>query len=162
MQYHALATDYDGTLAHDGHVDAATLESCHRLQASGRKLILVTGREMPDLQKTFPDFGICDLIVAENGALLFDPRDGREEMFGEPPPAEFAAEVQRRGIGPCSFGRVIFATWTPHEAALLEVIHEFGLECQIIFNKGAVMMLPSGINKATGLAHALRKLEIWG
>jgi len=162
MQYYALATDYDGTLAHDGHVEAATLESCRKLCASERKLILVTGRELPDLQKTFPEYRMCDLIVAENGALLYDPRDGKEETFGEPPPPEFAAALRRRGISPCSFGRVIVATWSPYETQLLETIHEFGLECQIIFNKGAVMMLPSGINKATGLAHALRRLVLSG
>ena len=118
MHYLALATDYDGTLAQDGHVDAETLDACRRLRESGRKLILVTGREMADLQKTFPEFAICDLIVAENGALLYDPATGQQDLFGTPPPAEFAAEIQRRSIAPCSFGRVIFATWTPHEAAV--------------------------------------------
>jgi hydroxymethylpyrimidine pyrophosphatase-like HAD family hydrolase len=162
MQYHALAADFDGTLAHDGHVEASTLEACEALRASGRRLILVTGREMPDLRKTFPRSDICDLIVAENGALLYDPQDGSETTFGEPPPAEFAAEIRRRGISPCSFGRVIVATWSPYETVLLDLIQQFGLESQIIFNKGAVMMLPSGINKATGLAHALRRLNLTG
>jgi hydroxymethylpyrimidine pyrophosphatase-like HAD family hydrolase len=162
MQYHALAADFDGTLAHDGHVDTTTLEACQALRASGRRLILVTGREMPDLRKTFPQMEICDLIVAENGALLYDPHEGSEAIFGEPPPAEFAAEIQRRGIGPCSFGRVIFATWSPYESIVLDLIQQFGLESQIIFNKGAVMMLPSGINKATGLSQALRRLNLTG
>ena len=38
---------------------------------------------------------------------------------------------------------------------VLETIRELGLELQIIFNKGAVMVLPSGVNKASGLAAAL-------
>lgn len=160
MQYRAIATDFDGTLARDGHVDAETLEACDRLRASGRKLILVTGRELPDLEKTFPQLAMCDLIVAENGAMLYDPATKASETFGTPPPPEFAAEVQRRGIGPCSFGRVIFATWTPHEVEVLSIVQQFGLEFQIIFNKGAVMLLPSGINKATGLAHALARLNL--
>lgn len=161
MRYRAVATDFDGTLARDGHVDEATLEACRRLRASGRKLILVTGREMPDLQKTFPEMAsCCDLVVGENGALLFDLASSQEELFGTSPPPEFAAEVQRRGIHPCSFGRVIFATWTPHETEVLAVIQELGLEFHIIFNKGAVMMLPTGINKATGLAHALVRLNL--
>jgi hypothetical protein len=33
-----------------------------------------------------------------------------------------------------------------------------GLELQVIFNKGSVMVLPSGVNKATGLDVALREL----
>lgn len=42
MRYLALATDYDGTLAHHGRVDAATHEALAQLAATGRKLILVT------------------------------------------------------------------------------------------------------------------------
>lgn len=160
MQYLALATDYDGTLAQDGHVDADTLDSCRRLSESGRKLILVTGRQLPELQKTFPAYRMCDVIVAENGALLYDPQTDSRETFGEAPPEQFAAEIRRRQISPCAFGAVIIATWRPHESALLEIVQELGLEYQIIFNKGAVMLLPSGINKASGLQHALKRLGI--
>lgn len=160
MQYLALATDYDGTLAQNGHVDADTLQNCRRLRSSGRKLILVTGRQLPELQNTFPDYRECDQIVAENGALVYDPQADSMQTFGEPPPPEFAAEVRRRQVAPCAFGKVIVATWRPHELALLEIVQELGLEYQIIFNKGAVMLLPSGINKATGLLHALSRLEI--
>src|SRR5213075_1974112 len=35
-----------------------------------------------------------------------------------------------------------------------------GLELQIIFNKGAVMVLPAGINKAAGMAAALADLGL--
>ncbi|RUU43342.1 DUF87 domain-containing protein, partial [Mesorhizobium sp. M6A.T.Ce.TU.002.03.1.1] len=41
-----------------------------------------------------------------------------------------------------------------------EVIKDLGLELEIIFNKGAVMVLPSGVNKATGLAAALEDVEL--
>ena len=36
---------------------------------------------------------------------------------------------------------------------------KFGIERQIIFNKGAVMILPPGINKATGLQSLLNQLH---
>src|SRR5690606_8148690 len=51
-------------------------------------------------------------------------------------------------------------TWEPHEDAVLETIREFALEHHVIFNKGAVMILPSGINKATGLSEARRELGL--
>ena len=73
MQYRALATDFDGTLAHDGAVDASTLAALDRVRASGRRLILVTGRELPDLQSIFAHLDKFDRVVAENGAQLFDP-----------------------------------------------------------------------------------------
>jgi hypothetical protein len=52
------------------------------------------------------------------------------------------------------------ATWEPHEAAVLEIIRDLGLELNIIFNKGAVMVLPPGINKSAGLEAALAELEL--
>jgi len=160
MRYLALATDYDGTLAHDSHVSEEALTAIQRLKESGRKLILVTGREMPELQSVFPDFKLCDCIVAENGALLVWPADGKEEVLGEPPPETFLNEIVHRGVKPFSVGKVIFATWRPQESVVLDVIQTLGLEYQIIFNKRAVMVLPSGINKATGLAKALKRMKI--
>lgn len=160
MQYHALASDYDGTLAHDGHVDPETLAAARRLRESGRKLILVTGRELPELQSVFPDIGICDCVVAENGGLLYWPAENKEEVLGEPPPEAFVAEITRRHVNPFSVGRVVLATWRPYETAVLEVIQSLGLEYHIIFNKRAVMVLPSSVNKATGLAKALKRMKI--
>lgn len=160
MRYLALATDYDGTLAHDSHVSEEALTAIQRLKESGRKLLLVTGREMPELQSVFPEYKLCDCIVAENGALLVWPADGKEEVLGEPPPETFLTEIVHRGVKPFSVGKVIFATWRPQEKIVLEVIQTLGLEYQIIFNKRAVMVLPSGINKATGLAKALKRMKI--
>src|SRR5690606_31528156 len=73
---------------------------------------------------------------------------------------QFVARLVERGVEPLSAGRVIVATWEPHEQTVLEVIRDLGLELQIIFNKGAVMVLPAGVNKATGLAAALEELKL--
>lgn len=162
MHYRALATDYDGTLAHDGHVDEATVEALRRLRGSGRKVILVTGRELPELQKAFPDLGLCDVVVGENGGLLYWPGEHREEVLAEPPPEEFILEMSRQDVKPFSVGRVIFATWRPHETRVLETIQRLGIGYQIIFNKDAVMVLPAQVNKATGLTVALQRLGLCG
>jgi len=160
MQYQALATDYDGTLAHDSHVAEETLAAIRRLKDSGRKVILVTGRELPELESVFPEFRICDAIVAENGALLYWPSENREEVLGDAVPEAFLTEIVHRGVKPFSVGKVIFATWRPHENVVLEVIQQLGIEYHIIFNKRAVMVLPSGINKASGLIKALRRMKL--
>jgi hydroxymethylpyrimidine pyrophosphatase-like HAD family hydrolase len=160
MRYHVLAADYDGTLAHDGRVDAPTIASLRRLRDTGRRLVLVTGRELGQLREVLPELDLFDRVVAENGALLYRPEAREELPLAEPPPPEFAARLRGRGVGPISVGRVIVATWEPHEAAVLETIRELGLELQVIFNKGAVMVLPAGVNKATGLARALAELGL--
>lgn len=160
MRYLALATDYDGTIATNGIVDAPTLAALERLRASGRKLIMVTGRELDDLKRTFDHLEMFEWIVAENGALLYRPSNQESTYLGEPPSQAFVDELVRRGVGPISVGGIIVATWHPHETTVLETIRDMGLELQVIFNKDAVMVLPANINKATGLKQALKKLEL--
>lgn len=160
MKFLALATDYDGTLATHGRVFEGTKEALRALRGSSRRTIMVTGREIDDLRKTFPELCLFDAVVAENGSLLYWPADGRERPLGEPPPPEFIEEACRRGVSPYSVGRVIFATWEPHQETVLQIIHDLGLEYQIIFNKGAVMVLPTGINKAVGLMAALEEMGV--
>jgi HAD superfamily hydrolase (TIGR01484 family) len=155
LYFLALATDYDGTLAHDGVVDPDTLAALRRLKNSGRRLILVTGRELADLQRAFPELGCCDLVVAENGALLHEPGTGCETVLAPAPSEAFVARLRERGVDPLSVGRSIVASWEPMQDIVLETVRELGLELQIVFNKGAVMVLPSGVNKASGLAAAL-------
>jgi phosphoglycolate phosphatase (TIGR01487 family) len=159
MYFVALATDYDGTIAEDGVVAEATLEALRELKQSGRKLLLVTGRQLPDLKKVLPEIALFDLVVAENGGLLFDPKTGEETLLAPEPSQVFLDALRAREV-PLSAGRCIVATWEPHQHAVLEAIRELGLELQIIFNKGAVMMLPAGVSKASGLEAALALLEL--
>ena len=160
MRFHALACDYDGTLAADGRVDEETLDALRRLARTGRSLILVTGRELPDLQKAFDGLDVFDWVVAENGALLYEPESREEIPVSEPVPSQFVKALRKRGVDPLTAGRVIVATRHPNEQPVLDTIRELGLELNIIFNKGAVMVLPAGVNKATGLTAALARLEL--
>ena len=160
MRYQILATDYDGTLAHDGVVDAPAIEALENLLATGRHLVLVTGRELPQLEMTFPHLELFEWVVAENGALLYHPATKEELLLAEPPPAQFSEALRANGCEPISVGRAIVATWEPHQQLVLKTIQHFGLELQVIFNKGAVMVLPAGVNKASGLTAALKKMGL--
>ncbi len=160
MRYLALACDYDGTLATEGRVGAPVIEALRKLRRSGRRIVLATGRQLDDLRHVFEPLELFDRIVAENGALLYAPATREETVLGEAPPPEFTALLRARGVVPLSVGRAIVATWEPHQRIALEAIRELGLELQVIFNKGAVMVLPTGINKGTGVREALRELGI--
>ncbi len=160
MRYFCLISDYDGTLAHDGQVTASTLQALKRVKASGRKLVLATGRELPELLRVFPETSLFDLAVVENGALLYNPATAEKRLLAEAPPAAFVEKLRRRGVKPLSVGESIVATWHPYEKEVLEVIRSMGLELQVIFNKDAVMILPSGINKGTGVKAALDELGL--
>jgi hydroxymethylpyrimidine pyrophosphatase-like HAD family hydrolase len=159
-RFRALAVDYDDTLASEGKVDAAVLDALHRLKASGLHLLLVTGRELDDLRRVFQALPVFDRVVAENGAVLHRPDTGDVRTLCGAPSPRFLDLLKARNVVPLSVGQVIVATREPQEVRVLEAIRELGLELEIIFNKGAVMILPSGVNKATGLRHALAELKL--
>jgi hydroxymethylpyrimidine pyrophosphatase-like HAD family hydrolase len=160
MFFIAFAADYDGTLADDGAVNELTVAALERIRRSGRRSLLVSGRQLEDLQQVFPRLDLFDRVIAENGAVLYRPADKKVELLAEPPSAAFVSALRARNITPLAVGRVIVASWEPQQDAVLETINDLGLELQIIFNKGAVMVLPAGINKASGLLAALRELGL--
>src|SRR6478736_712090 len=100
MRYHVLATDYDGTLAHDGLVDAATVEALRKFLATGRRLVMVTGRELPDLLAIFPEIDLFEWVVAENGGLLYRPSTKEIRPLADPPAEKFIAGLAAKGVKP--------------------------------------------------------------
>jgi hydroxymethylpyrimidine pyrophosphatase-like HAD family hydrolase len=158
MRHVALATDYDGTLAHHGVVSAEAIAALERARQSGRKLILVTGRQLDELVEIFPRLELFDRVVAENGGVLFHPETRTEKVLTDPPSPALVAALEAHHVDPLFIGRTVVATVEPHDTVALATIRELGLELQVTFNKGSVMILPSGVNKATGLARALDEL----
>ena len=57
-----------------------------RFKETGRRLILVTGRELPTSSGCFREIELFDRVVAENGALLYDPREPRRRRVIAPAP----------------------------------------------------------------------------
>jgi hydroxymethylpyrimidine pyrophosphatase-like HAD family hydrolase len=159
MWYQGLATDYDGTLATHGSVDEKTISALERFAATKRKLLLVTGRELTDLKRVFPQYALFDRVIAENGALLYQPLTGCERLLCEPVPLEFIALLREHGI-PCSVGHAIIASHEEHRTKLQELANQAGLKFEIQLNKGSLMLLPLGVTKATGLKRALEELGL--
>jgi len=160
VRYLALATDYDGTLATDGAVDRETVAALRRLAATGRKLILVSGRQLDDLLHVFPDATVFDAIIAENGAVLYRPSSRETRVLAAPPSAQFVEALRGRGVAPLWVGQVVVATVQPNDTLVTEVIRDLGLDLQVILNKGSVMVLPASVDKATGLRAALDELAL--
>ena len=160
MRYLALAVDYDGTAASaDGLAESARL-AIERLRTSGRRIVLVTGRRVEDLLQVCPAVASFDLVVAENGAVVYDPLRREDFVLGAPVPDRVVERLRERGVAPIEVGKVLVATREPHGAVVFDVIRELGLELQVIANRSAIMVLPAGINKATGLKFALHKLGL--
>jgi hydroxymethylpyrimidine pyrophosphatase-like HAD family hydrolase len=158
MRFRALATDYDDTLAERGVVRDEVVAALERVRASGRRLVLVTGRLLPDLRRVFPRVDVFDAVVAENGGVLLAA--GEERLLGPPASPELLARLAARGVPSVRAGRVVVSTLEPHQRELLEEIERLGLPLEVTFNKGAVMALPRGVDKGSGLTAALAALGL--
>ncbi|WRH66766.1 MAG: HAD family hydrolase [Planktothrix sp. GU0601_MAG3] len=159
----------------DGIVEESTLKALQRWRESGRKLILITGRQLDNLIDHVPIINRFDWVIAENGAVLYQPSTQIEKLLAERPseafitrlrdrihqkqqqlqnqpiPEEFLKISQAQALEFLGIGRVIIATWEPYLEITQKTIQELGVNLEIINNKGAIMILPVGINKAFGL-----------
>lgn len=159
MQYAALATDYDDTLACEGRVDPATIDALERARAAGLRLLMVTGRVLPDLFATFPEYPLFHHIVGENGAVSYEPGTGAVRRLADAPPPALLHALARADV-PVFVGQSIVATFEPYHDRVRAAIRDLALDWHVIFNKGSVMALPANVTKATGLAHALETLGL--
>lgn len=159
MIVHVLAVDYDGTIAERGRVSAATAAALERVRASGRTCLLVTGRMLPDLRTVCPDVDtMFDGVVAENGALLYVPARREIRALGDAPEPALVDALRRRGVRH-ELGTSIVASTEEYAEPALAAIREAGVERSLVFNKGALMLLPGGVTKGTGLAAALEAMD---
>jgi len=161
MRYRVLATDYDNTLATDGRVPAPTLDALHKLRASGRDAVLVTGRELDDLLAVFPEAPrVFGRIVAENGGVIYRPDTNERRLLAGPPPPAFVAAMRERGVAHLGVSETLVATVRPYEQIALDAIRDLGLDLHVVFNGDAVMIVAPGVSKASGLVAALDELGL--
>jgi hydroxymethylpyrimidine pyrophosphatase-like HAD family hydrolase len=158
MRYRVLATDYDGTLATHGEVEASTVASLRHLVQSGRKAVLVTGRLLHEIQQICAGIDLFEMVIAENGAVLWTEDHGAQNL-APPVPLDLVAALRRRGVTPLNVGSVICSTWSDHEETVRDAVKELGLDVELIPNKGALMILPAGTDKGTGLMAGLKVLR---
>jgi len=160
MPYLALASDYDGTLAEHGRLTPEGRAALVRLRSSGCKVVLITGRELGDFERVCPELSLFDRLVTENGAVLVDSATGRQRALTSGPPPRLIEELGKRGLTSLYRGQVIVATTDAYEQELRDAIAAAELDWRLTLNKGAIMALPAGVDKALGLRAALGELGI--
>jgi len=157
MYCRAIACDFDGTGAVDGHPAPELYAALAAARSQGIVTLLVTGRVLDDVQRSCEELSPFDVVVAENGAIVHICGTGRTIQIGEPPSEHFLGALRARGI-PFHAGAVVIGTWEQYANKLLELIRRLGIDGQLIFNRAALMLLPTGINKALGVQRALEEL----
>jgi hydroxymethylpyrimidine pyrophosphatase-like HAD family hydrolase len=157
MLCRVLACDFDGTGATNGRLAPEVASALAAARARGYATLLVTGRVVEDLRIAEVDFTSFDAVVAENGAVLWWPTLGRELKLGTPPSEAFLADLRARGVSFVA-GAIVVGTWDHCLREVVDTIRKHGMASQIAFNRAALMVLPSGIDKAVGVRHALAEL----
>jgi hydroxymethylpyrimidine pyrophosphatase-like HAD family hydrolase len=153
-----LACDFDGTGAVNGQLAPEVTSVIVAARAVGFLTLLVTGRVLEDLYAAGVDLDAFDAVVAENGALLWLPALKRTIQLGVPPPDGFLAELRTLRI-PYHAGAVIVGTSDRHANEVLGLIRRFAMASQLVFNREAMMVLPSAVDKAAGVQRALEELR---
>ena len=157
--FKALACDYDGTLASEDRISEEARAALDQARAAGLRLVLVTGRTFFELTRVCECLGLFEAVVAENGAVLYYPAESMIHDEGPPPPGRLLAELDRRGIY-YQPGRVIVDTARSDEAAVREALAAAAVTREIVYNRGALMLLPTGVSKGTGVQKAVRSLGL--
>ncbi|MBK8504408.1 MAG: HAD family phosphatase [Saprospiraceae bacterium] len=157
MYFKIIAIDLDGTIALDDHIEAQTWKILQKVRKAGHSIVLVTGRRLNEIDRLGPFEDLCEAIVAENGATIYFPANQSVLLpFGHLSP-EVVKKLYSLNI-PLEKGMAIVATTQPYTQQVVEAIASTGYAVTVEYNKGAVMILPPGATKGTGLMVALREL----
>ena len=159
MIFKALACDFDGTLASEDRIRDSARDALRQAREAGSRLILVTGRTFFELTRVCECLDLFDAVVAENGGVLYFPRDAMIRDQGPAPPTRLLAELDRRGIY-YQVGRVIVGTMRADEPGVREALNASGVSRELVYNRGHLMLLPMGISKGTGVERVLRSLGL--
>jgi phosphoglycolate phosphatase (TIGR01487 family) len=157
-----VVSDYDRTLAHEKDGFFVSEEVKRRIQSFVERnyFAIVSGREKR-LIDIFAKGLKPTAWVLENGTLIFV---GDEEILNVPRSwfqirEEVTSRLEKMGIN-FSVGRVIVYVnnrgFTDQELSQLREI------CDVEYNRGDAMILPKGINKASGIAKLKEILKFNG
>jgi hydroxymethylpyrimidine pyrophosphatase-like HAD family hydrolase len=158
MKFNVLALGYDGTIAHHWRAHPAVLEAIGEARARQIVIVLVSGRSLSELRRVLPEQDLFDAVVAENGAVVAFP-NGRTRVLGRPPSRELLNDLYQRGVS-FSFGDSVVEADASAAPRILKAVRKLELPLMLAFNRGRVMVLPQGINKATGLREVLKTMRL--
>lgn len=164
MRFRALCTDYDLTLVSGNHLDAATIASLKRLKASGRRLVLVTGRTLPWVLGpnglSEEEARLFDRIVGENGAVMYDPATDKVTMLGNPPSPRLLQRLAAAGVDELTIGWASVHIPLRFAGRAMRIIHDLKLRLHVIAGTHHHVYVDSGIDKASGMRAALAELGL--
>ncbi len=163
--YRVLVTDYDLTLTAGKHLDPATVAALKQLKASGRKLVLVTGRTLP---WTYGPEGILnreeielfDRVVGENGAVIWNPATDAVRLLGSPPSPELTKRFLDAGVVDMFIGWASVHVKVADAGKIVRALRGYRMTMHPIEGSHHLVFVSHGIDKASGMRAALAELGI--
>lgn len=157
----AVVCDYDRTLTDEGlKLSEVALEALKQVKGKV-KLVLATGRTLDTLPEAI--FKVFDLTVAENGALIYDPRCDKK-LVTKPEGWDRVRNLILREVGDptVEVGEVVLSYSSSLANDLLRVLKAYNLDSKasLQFNRDRVMVLPAGVEKGSGLSKAAEILGV--
>lgn len=135
-------------------MDGGIVEKLAAVRKAGTLLVLVTGRCIPELEELI-DTSVFDAIVAENGTILLI--GGKKTLLAPEGWAAVRADLLKHFAGGCE--EVVISLDRAEEENAARVV---GGRAKIELNKDKIMIMPAGIDKASGLAVAVKSLGVRG
>lgn len=157
--YSLLACDYDGTLTDNDRLSPSIEDTLRRVRTYGIKVALITGRRFDELLDICPQVDLFDLVVAENGALMYQPSNGELLFYGDPPPDSLAEALTAAGITFFA-GRVMYAIHRIDSQAVQAQLSRLNLNFRVLPNRDSAMILPEGVDKGAAIIHVTQKLNL--
>ncbi len=124
----------------------------------GLRVILVSGREYPTLASIARRIRVVDAVVAENGALVDSPFVGRPKRYGRATGTRVRERFAITNLHGIEVGEVVVSV--PLRSAREAGRRVAGLAVTLVRNADRVMIVPRGVDKATGVRAAMRGLRL--
>jgi hydroxymethylpyrimidine pyrophosphatase-like HAD family hydrolase len=156
--YRAVGLDLDGTIACGGPPEESVLAAIDAARADGIRVVLVTGRILSELEAEFPGITVrFDAVCAENGAVL--AVDGMIHRLARALDPRLERLLTDRGVA-VRTGEVLLACDADAAHLAMDAIHQLQLDAQLVRNREALMILPAGVTKGTGVTDTLGRLGV--
>jgi len=155
--FRVAAVDLDRTLRSEGCLSPEAIRAIDQGRRAGLVVVLVTSRTGQDLQVEFPEIADhVDALVLENGAVAVI--GGKADVLSPPVDDALDDALTRRGV-PFRRGEALVAVDAEHAGTVLELITRLGLDCQLVRDERALLVLPAGVTKGFGLCEVLKKMH---
>ncbi len=154
-----LAFDYDRTLTmEDFRIPESTKEALKEVRQKDLAMLgIVSGRSVPFLKDVNKQaFGVFSFYVAENGAIIHFEDSTKERVIGKEW-SERARKLFAHADFNVRFGEIMGAARAENMERIKGLVEDAGLESNLVLNRDQVLLLPSGVDKGSGVIRAITR-----